>query len=406
MSTLWLTLLIMLVATCLIVILAGWRGGRYQAQQRDQLNTEFYQQRLNELDQDEAEGTVSVKQEMIVELQHNLLNDIPTVAKPITQHYSGRWVLIPAVLLLIIVSSAFYLKTGGMMQLFEWNQVKADYPQLRARLMDPQGGDLTLAELQRFSLGLQDSLLQQPDDLPSWAMLGRLELVLNNFQLSKQAFQRALALAPDNSDLKIDYAEILVRSPAVEDQRQAQLMLEDMLRKDQKNPRLLALLAADYSAQQKASQALPLWQQLLSLLPANSSQANAVAQRIEAARTEVGQQGRQLTLQIQLSPKAQTVLTPQGVLYISITDGLSPVPVAVKRLPLSRFPLTTSLDDSNAMLENRLLSAQHRLLVRVRISRDGVAKPQSGDWYGEGQVNDFSKNTKIKLTIDRQQSSS
>ncbi len=68
----------------------------------------------------------------------------------------------------------------------------------------------------------------------------------------------------------------------------------------------------------------------------------------------------------------------QGTLVISVTDGVSSVPVAVKQLPLSRFPLSFSLDDSNAMMPERLLSAQHQVQVRVRLSQDGLATPQPG----------------------------
>ncbi|WP_424141175.1 c-type cytochrome biogenesis protein CcmI/CycH [Sodalis glossinidius] len=47
-------------------------------------------------------------------------------------------------------------------------------------------------------------------------------------------------------------------------------------------------------------------------------------------------------------------------MFISVSDGQSPIPVAVKPLPLIRFPLSLSLDDSNAMIPERLLSAQQR----------------------------------------------
>lgn len=77
-----------------------------------------------------------------------------------------------------------------------------------------------------------------------------------------------------------------------------------------------------------------------------------------------------LKVVVTLSPAAAAGLPPQGTLFISVSDGQSPIPVAVKPLPLSRFPLSLSLDDSNAMIPERLLSAQRQVKVRVRVARD------------------------------------
>lgn len=96
------------------------------------------------------------------------------------------------------------------------------------------------------------------------------------------------------------------------------------------------------------------------------------------------------------------MLPPDGVLYISVSDGDSPVPVAVKRIPLSHFPLTLTLDDSNAMMPDRLLSAQHQVAVRVRVSRDGSANPQPGDWLGLSAVTPWDGHQSIAVEINKQ----
>ena len=96
------------------------------------------------------------------------------------------------------------------------------------------------------------------------------------------------------------------------------------------------------------------------------------------------------------------MLPQDGVLYISVSDGDSPVPVAVKRIPLSHFPLSLTLDDSNAMMPDRLLSAQHQVEVRVRISRDGSANPQPGDWFGLSAVTPFAGQQQMAVEINRQ----
>ena len=139
------------------------------------------------------------------------------------------------------------------------------------------------------------------------------------------------------------------------------------------------------------------------MLPADSEEVGAVRNGIGQAWTSAGRQTSSLTLQVAITPQAEKMLTPDGILYISVTDGVSPVPVAVKRLPLSHFPLTLTLDDSNAMMPERLLSAQHTLQVRVRISRNGSANPQPGDWYGQtGKIHYTGKQT-VAVDINQQQ---
>ncbi|WP_241608756.1 c-type cytochrome biogenesis protein CcmI [Rosenbergiella australiborealis] len=402
MGHLWLVLLLLLGAASLWIATALCRKPQDYAQLRDQLNTLFYRQRLREIDEDEEQGVVTEKTELITALQHSLLSDIPDHA-PKAVKLGGRWVLLPVILVLIAVSVAMYLKTGGILQQMELSQVQQDYPQLRARLMDPNAEHLTMGELQQFALGLRATLQDEPNNVEDWAMLGRLGMVLNNSQLASQSFQRALHLAPNDANLKTDYAEVLVRSPDPQDNRQAQLLLQDMRVKYPQDTRLLTLLAADLYAQQKYSEAIRYWQQLLPSLAIGSPQREAIEKGIEQAKTNAGLQTSQLMLTIDLSTSAKRMLPENGVLYISVTDGVSPLPVAVKRVPLSHFPLNLVLDDSNAMVPERLLSAQHQLQVRARISRDGSAKPQKDDWFGLSSVTQFSGKQSLSVIIDQQE---
>ncbi|PIJ42870.1 c-type cytochrome biogenesis protein CcmI [Tatumella sp. OPLPL6] len=402
MGSLWLVLFGILAVACVVIAVALGRKPRDYAQLRDELNTLFYQQRLKEIEEDDAQGIVTEKSELVTELQHSLLADLPEKTTH-TVRLGKSWVMLPIILVVIGVSLAMYLKTGGIMQQMELNQVEQDYPQLRERLMNPQAEHLTMGELQQFSLGLRASLQKDPDNVQDWAMLGRLGMVLNNSQLASQAFERALRLAPDDAGLKSDYAEVLVRSPDPQDNRQAQLLLQDMLAKQPQDARLLTLLAADFFAQQKYSDAIRYWQQLLPQLAPGSAQWDAVEKGIEQAKTNAGLQTSQLTVNIDLSTSAKRMLPQNGVLYISVTDGVSPVPVAVKRIPLSHFPLSLVLDDSNAMVPERLLSAQHQLQVRARISRDGSAKPQKDDWFGLNSVTHFTGKQSLSVIIDQQE---
>ena len=403
MTLFWIVITGLLLAALLLLLIAGWRSDRPSSVDRDTLNKVFYQQRLHELDEDEAQGVIAARQPMVQELQQTLLTDIPSSSASAPGRPLSRWVLLPGAVLLIIVSLGCYLKTGGLPGLIAWHQVQDDYPALRARLLDPQAKPLTLEELARLGLGLRTALQQDSGQLRDWLMLGRIGMVLDNRETAIEAFQRALQLAPNNEEVKLSYAEVLTRSSDPQDNREAQAMLKAMLQQAPTNVRLLSLAAFNAFEQQQYPQAISFWQTMLTQLPTNDPRVAQVQRSIQQAKTAAGLQTSQLSLRITLAEATEKMLPPGGVMYISVSDGVSPVPVAVKKLPLSHFPLSLTLDDSNAMMPERLLSAQHQVKVRVRIARDGSATPKPGDWFGESALTPFDGHQHLAVEINQQQ---
>ncbi|MGO4746623.1 c-type cytochrome biogenesis protein CcmI [Serratia quinivorans] len=398
----WLTIIVLLVgAAALLVVPAMRHSGKSTAASRDTLNKAFYQDRLHELEQDEEQGVVAERPELVKELQQNLLNDIPgqqdTQEKPI-----NRWALVPGVALLVVVTLGFYLKTGGLAQVLDWQQVEAQMPDLRARVANERAQPLSMEEIARLGLGLRTALQQDDRNINDWMMLGRVGMALNNATTATQAFAHAYQLDPNSLEVRLGYAEVLTRSNDPEDNKQATQMLRKMIAEDHTNMRVLSLLAFNAFEQGDFKQAIGAWQVMLKLLPANDQRAEVIKRSIEQAKTQAGEETVKLGVNVTISPQATNALPQQGTLVISVTDGTSPVPVAVKQLPLSRFPLSFSLDDSNAMMPERLLSAQHQVKVRVRISQDGLATPQSGDWFGESALQNFSGKEQIDVQINKQ----
>lgn len=398
----WLIIIVLLVgAAALLVVPAMRHSGKSTAASRDTLNKAFYQDRLNELEQDEQQGVVAERPELVKELQQNLLNDIPgqqdTQEKPI-----NRWALVPGVALLVVVTLGFYLKTGGLAQVLDWQQVEAQMPDLRARVANERAQPLSMEEIARLGLGLRTALQQDDRNINDWMMLGRVGMALNNATTATQAFAHAYQLDPNSLEVRLGYAEVLTRSNDPEDNKQATQMLRKMIAEDHTNMRVLSLLAFNAFEQGDFKQAIGAWQVMLKLLPANDQRAEVIKRSIEQAKTQAGEETVKLGINVTLSPQATNALPQQGTLVISVTDGANPVPVAVKQLPLSRFPLSFSLDDSNAMMPERLLSAQHQVKVRVRISQDGLATPQAGDWFGESALQNFSGKEQIDVQINKQ----
>jgi len=398
----WLIIIVLLAgAAALLVVPAMRQGKQGAATSRDALNKAFYQDRLNELEQDEEQGVVAERPELVKELQQNLLNDIPgqqdVQTKPI-----NRWALVPGVLLLVVVTLGFYLKTGGLAQVMDWQQVQAQMPELRARVANERAQPLSMEEIARLGLGLRTALQQDDRNINDWMMLGRVGMALNNATTATQAFAHAYQLDPNNLEVRLGYAEVLTRSNDPEDNKQATQMLRKMIADDHTNLRVLSLLAFNAFEQGDFKQAIGAWQVMLKLLPANDQRTEVLKRSIAQAKSQAGEETVKLNVNVTLSPEATNALPQQGTLVISVTDGANPVPVAVKQLPLSRFPLSFSLDDSNAMMPERLLSAQHQVKVRVRISHDGLATPQAGDWFGESELQNFSGKEQVSVQINKQ----
>lgn len=385
----WLVVIILLVvAGALLVIPVMRQKTDLQVTTRDELNKAIYQDRLSELAADEAQGVIAQQPELIQELQQNLLTDIPQQSSEEVSPIN-RWALLPGVVILVVVSVGLYLKTGGLSQVQAWHQVEAQMPELRARVANERAEPLTMEEVARLGLGLRTSLQQDTGNVNDWMVLGRVGMALNNATTATQAFAKAYQLAPDNDDVRFGYAEVLTRSNDPQDNQLATRMLRTIVGQDHSNLRAMSLLAFNAFEQGDFKQAIGAWEVMLKLLPAGDSRIEVIKRSIAQAKSQAGQETATLRIEVSLSSDAAQKLPQQGMLVISVTDGANPVPVAVKQLPLSRFPLSVVLDDSNAMMPERLLSSLQQVNVRARISLDGTANSQSGDWFGESGVQNF-----------------
>jgi len=401
MSIFWLIIAVMIIIALALFLVPVLRRDKTEHTSRDALNKAFYQHRLTELEQDEAQGVVDERPQHIRELQENLLSDIPDQEQPAAQPI-GRWTLLPGALLLVLVTLGFYLYSGGLAQVSAWNQVMERLPDLRHRVADEHAPALTINDVQDLGLGLRTELQRDPNNAQDWMMLGRVGMALDNANTATQAFAHAYQLSPNNMDIKLGYAEVLTRSGDPQDNISGGKLLRSMLEQNQGNLRVLSLLAYNEFEQGHYPQAIGAWEVMLKILPAGDKRTDMVRASIEQAKTKSGVNTAKLGVNVTLSADAAKQIPGQGTVFISISDGVSPVPVAVKKLPLSRFPLVMTMDDSNAMMPERLLSSLHQLKVRVRISQDGLATPTKGDWYGDSQLTDFSGNGQVSIEINQQ----
>ncbi|EOC1472401.1 c-type cytochrome biogenesis protein CcmI [Cronobacter turicensis] len=372
--------LIMVIAVLLAgvaaLVLYPWRDRR--ALSRDALNRTLYYSRLRELNDEPPEA----REALVVELQHSLLADIPEPRAQRTGH-TGYGALLAGVLLVVAVSGGLFMATHSLKQVNAWQAAARETPSLMARVMDPHAAPLTVDELTRLGLGLRTRLQEEPRNAAGWAMLGRIGMVLNNADTATEAFKRAWQLNSQSTEARLDYAEVLARSAQPDDNRLGEQMLKAVAAQAPDNLRAQGLLAFSAFRQQRYPEAIAIWQSMLTRLPPDDARRAAVLRGIAQARVDSGMDNARLAVKITLSPVSNKALPDKGILFISVTDGVSGVPVLVKKLPLGHFPLTIMLDDADAMLPERGLEHVTQGIVKVHISRDGNAAVQPGDWTGE-----------------------
>jgi len=165
-----------------------------------------------------------------------------------------------------------------------------------ARTPGPTDEDMAAAqslspdEQQQMIRGMVDGLAQRlesdPDDIEGWKRLGRSYLVLNEPDRAKQAYGRAVALAPTDVTLLGDYANATLLAPgpaALPPESVA--ALRDVLKDSAFDPAALWLVGLAEAEAGNGQEAVALWERLLPQLEPGTPAHEAVRARIAALKT-------------------------------------------------------------------------------------------------------------------------
>ncbi|MBY8000276.1 c-type cytochrome biogenesis protein CcmI [Vibrio fluvialis] len=406
MTLFWISTLILVAIACVfIAIPLIQKKANNDTVLRDELNKAFYKDRLNELQEETAEGLVDNQQDLIADLKQSLLDDIPADKQATQQsQVSTLAVLVPSVLLVVLLSYGMYAKFGNYDKVEHWQQVSADLPQLTRKLMAPQdqGVELTDQEMEDLTLSLRTRLYYQPEDSTGWLLLGRIAMANRDMQTAIGAMKHAYALQPQDGDIQLGYAQALMLSDDEMDQTQARSILQRLAKRDYVDLRVYSLLAFDAFERSDYPSAIQYWGLMQKMIGPNDSRYEMLTRSIDSAKRKMGEgvvEGKSVSVTISL---ADNVVLPQNaVLIVSVhsADG-APMPIAAARYPLSSFPRTVVLDDNNSMMQGRKLSDLSTLMVRVRIDTDGNVSTKDGDWFGESQPVNLGE--QVEVVINKQ----
>lgn len=121
-----------------------------------------------------------------------------------------------------------------------------------------------------------------------------------------------------------------------------------------------------------------------------------------AARTHVAAtDGSRISGTVQISADLAAHAAPGTTLFIYATDGATPgPPLAVLRLRVDRWPVSFVLDDADAMIPGRNLSASKSVQLEARVSPSGEALPRPGDLVGNLANVDPHTTHAVNISID------
>ncbi len=372
----------------------------------------IYEQRLVELQADLDNQRIDSQNhsEAIIELKRRLLNEL-SPEKSLNSRGDNRIFALTGAAFLVALAGIFYAMTGSQQQIAAWHDAMDNLADYGQRAVMQKGEPLTKNELQAFALALRTKLSQSGDDEVAWMLLGRVAIMLNEFDMAKQSFDKALSMNPDNMQALVSYSQVLLLEGSDENMTRAAGMLSKVLQAQPNNLDAISLLALIAFERKDWIQAKAAFEVLLASMDESDTRYAMISERISEIDGQIAQQselnsheqhvdqGIQVTVKIdeQLADKQPS----NGILFVfaKASEG-SPMPLAVVKLTDYSFPITVELSDANAMMAGLNLSSASEIVISARISNDDSVMPSAGELEGHSEVLLRKDVRQVQLNID------
>jgi cytochrome c-type biogenesis protein CcmH len=259
---------------------------------------------------------------------------------------------------------------------------------------------------------LEKRLIDAPNDVKGWLMLGRSYLALNRLDDAVAAYDHAHRLDGKSAEAAMGLGEAMSLRAGGEITPPAAQMFEEALVLAPSNPK--ALLYGGFAAAVRGDRTLARtrWQALKDLhpppqieqmldariaelgapvgAPAGPSAAPDAAPtgtNASIAGTSTSAAGlgaADVTVTINLAPALKSRLVSEAPLFVFAREpGSRGPPLAAKRLTSTALGTQVRLSPADSMLPGRVLVSGQRVSVTARVSFSGQPIPTAGDLYGE-----------------------
>jgi len=351
-------------------------------------NTRLIKQRLIELDDEFSQGIISDKHRVQAQKDLKLALLDETQAESTSSKNNSSTIAVSLLGVLLLASAAMYWHVNQLQGVAGLYQAQADMQSLTDKIIVNPSDDVTLEDVQAFTLAIRSRIANNAEDATGWMLLGRLYGALNQFEQAYQAFDKSLVIAPNNTETLSSYAQSLMMPNQVEYLKKAAIVLRRLLALEPENNQAALMLSMTAGQLGDLATSQQYFTQIKDLLPAN----NPAIMQIQARINELQGQSQQSTgFSITISADAETNtrlaqsnrLQP-SYLFVFAKDGASPnpLPAAVKKLNLGALPTTVTLTNSDAMMASYSLNDLSEVTLTARLSFDENVQASVGELEG------------------------
>lgn len=391
MTTLWLIVLALLLATLLCLVPPLLRRTPAAETASDASVRAFYLAQREQLRRDLANGALSPQAHARAdeELQRDLLQDLAMRRDPRARLGGQRAGIAAACVLTVAVPVAAVLLYGQLGNPRAAATIAmAQAPEPHAQEAD---NDMALA-----INALAQRLRASPDDADGWYMLGRSYETLGRYNDAIAAYREVLRLVPGQPVVLADLADALLSARQGQPDEDSIAAVAQALQAEPDQPKALALAGMMALRRGDAAEALTHWERLQRLLPAESEAARQIQTNIAQARAMAtggaggasvaaasGNSSARIAGQARIADTLRGQVAPTDTVFILARpmEG-SRMPVAILKMQVADLPRAFVLDDSTSMSPDATLSKAGKVRVEIRVSRSGNAAAQAGDLSG------------------------
>ena len=389
----WLAAGLLLLVALSFLLIPVLRGRRAQREEdRTALNVALYQERVAELQTQQAEGVLDAAQLDTgrAEAARELLADTEGVEAP-RESRLGKPLPLLAAFLVPVLGLGLYLHFGA-----------SDKVELTREFAQPP------VSLQDMTQRLERAAAAQPDSAEGLYFLGRAYMAQDRSADAAKVFECAVALAGRQPELLGQWAQAQYFADNKQWSPKVQALTDEALKLDPKEVTSLGLLGIAAFEGQRYQEAIDYWSRLLAQLPPEDNSRAALqggidraAQKLKESGGTVAQAKQAATLKVRVAVSAEVKAKAQpgdSVFIFARAVSGPPAPLAAKRVTVAELPITVELGDADAMMPQLKLSNFPEVQLVARISRAG--QPTAGEWIGRSQPLASSTTALQQLTID------
>ena len=372
MNSFFIAAFLLLVLVLVLLLRPFLFPGKTLATSRRQMNAAIYREELDKLEAERVAGLINPADYEIshAEMRQRLFQDTNEEDDQATLG-STKKTAIGLCIFIVLLSSGLYFSLGDVYRVAQKNNEKP----------------ITQENVEKMVSEFAIKMEKDPDNLKGWVMLARSYRILGRNEDAAKAYARAGNFVDSDPQLLADYADVLATNANGSFAGKPLLLINQALKLDPNNLMALWLSGSASFSVSNYKAAVQSWEKLAAQLPPNSDEARAIEGSITEARSKggllakapVAASGKGISGQIELSNELKSKVMPGDVVMVIARQVGERMPVAVLKTPTAQFPMNFVLNDSLAMNPSSPLSKLAEVSIEVRISKTGMAKPESGD---------------------------